>query len=143
MAVSSHCPICISTIGYSPQLQPLNRVFIQERFQCVRVSGPPLWSDHQRPLLFSMSSPGFVRGFFFWPKQPPCGVVPLRLCLHSPTDKLRDRLSGLLSGLLGRRQRFRGKDSLAASMPFCGLLSGLVNLRSAPQCFQFRPGKKS
>ena len=58
--------------------------------------------------------------------------VPLGLCGHGPTDKRRDRLSGLLSGLLGHRQRFRGKDSPTASVRFCELLSGLVNLRSAP-----------
>lgn len=75
-----------------------------------------------------------IRGFFFWPKQPPCGVVPLRLCLHSPADKRRDRLSGLLSGLLGRRQRFRGKDGPAASVRFCGLLSGIAG--KPPHCLR-------
>ena len=38
-----------------------------------------------------------------------CYPVPLGLRGHGPTDKRRDRLSGLLSGLLGRYQRFRGK----------------------------------
>ena len=35
--------------------------------------------------------------------------VPLGLCGHGTTNKRLGCLSGLLSGLLGRRQRFRGK----------------------------------
>lgn len=35
--------------------------------------------------------------------------VPLGLCGHGTTNKRRNCLSGLLSGLLGRRQCFRGK----------------------------------
>lgn len=60
--------------------------------------------------------------------------IPLGLCGHGPTDKRRDRLSGLLSGLLGRRQRFRGKDGPAASVRFCGLLSGIAG--KPPHCLR-------
>lgn len=63
--------------------------------------------------------------------------VPLGLCGHSTTDKRRDRLSGLLSGLLGRRQCFWGKNSLVASVRFCGRLRGVMG--KPPHRFRDRP----